>query len=73
MGRLIMTAIKTKYQLGVEVGEALIGTCEQLSNILKSMDLNNHLDDDLDFCAGLDATALRCEGCNWWCEIGRDV
>ena len=63
-----MTAIKTKYALGIEVGEALLGTSEQLSNMLEAMDLDRHLDDDLDFCAGLDGVALMCESCNWWCE-----
>ena len=66
-----MTAIKTKYQLGVKVGETLIGARKQLRFVLEVMDLDNHLDDDLDFRAGLDATALCCEGCDWWCEADR--
>lgn len=59
---------RTNWQLGIEVGEALIGTCIHMSQMLDDMDLPSDLDDNSDFCTALDNTTLCCEGCSWWCE-----
>lgn len=57
----------TREKLGVRVGEALLGTCGGLIDTLESLEISEALMDDRDFCAGLDATAMLCQTCEWWC------
>lgn len=51
-------------QSGIAVGNELLGSCRGLH----SMNLEHGEEDDAEFCAALDDTALRCETCDWWVE-----
>jgi len=51
---------------GVEVGEALLGTCQSVACVLGEGE--EHLVDDEEFCIALDGTAANCNTCGWWVE-----
>jgi hypothetical protein len=51
---------------GVEVGEALLGSCQSIADALGEDE--QHLVDNMEFCKALDGTAMLCDCCGWWVE-----
>jgi hypothetical protein len=51
-------------EFGKLVGHKLLGTCDAIYNIEGAEGLEN----DGDFCSGLDDTAMCCVTCSWWFE-----
>lgn len=64
------------YDTGAMIGKQLVGSSAGLSDtIISNGFLDDSIMDDMDFCAGLDAHAMLCEGCGWWFnpeEEGKD-
>lgn len=65
-----MTSEAEHYDLGIKVGEELLGTCKSLIGALESMELDEGLENVMSFCNGLDQTAMPCLGCDWWVGPG---
>lgn len=63
------------YDTGAMLGKQLVGSCGSLEEAIASNNLDPDIMNDMDFCNGLDAQAICCEGCNWWFnpeEEGKD-
>lgn len=60
----------TAYDLGVTVGEHLLGTCQSFIGCCEQLELDEGFENDHSFAAGLDQTAMLCLACDWWVEPG---
>jgi hypothetical protein len=50
----------------------LNGTCGSIIDALRSHDMDESLENDLDFCAFIDDQIFQCHVCGWWCEISEE-
>jgi hypothetical protein len=56
------------YQLGVELGEHMKGTCQSSIWSMQSLNQNENLFNNATFCRGFDDTVFMCDGCEWWTD-----
>lgn len=50
-----------------QVADDLRGTCRTLAEVLEWHDAV-HIEDNADFCSGIDDLVFCCSECGWWCE-----
>lgn len=57
----------TNHALGVKLGEYLRGSATSEFQAMESLDMDEELFNNTQFCDGLDSVVFCCAGCGWWC------
>jgi hypothetical protein len=58
--------LSAQSKAAAEVSAYLVGSCNSLSQALETLELPAELEDDVKFCAALDAEVFCCSDCGWW-------